>query len=148
MPTMRRPLAGLTLVLLFACGGSGGATGKASWMEDHGPALDALDTELQAARTTLSSLQRPNILGSCTALRDALADPRKGLPVPDPKSNTASRSALDLIALGTEDCFEGHAARTSLSSRSRSRSCGRARRCWTWLAAPSKAGHSYAPGQG
>ena len=60
-----------------------------------------------AARATLSSLQRPNILGSCTALRDSLNEARKGLPVPDQKSNTALRNALDLIGLGTEDCFEG-----------------------------------------
>lgn len=108
MRTIRAAVGGLALMALVACGGgSDGASTKAEWMEDHGPAIDALDTELQAARATLSSLQRPNILGSCTALRDALAEARKGLPVPDPKSNTALRSALDLIAQGTDDCFEG-----------------------------------------
>ena len=76
-------------------------------MKTHGPTLDALQTELGAARATLSSLQRPNILGSCTALRDSLVEARKALPVPDQKSNAALRSALDLIGLGTEDCFEG-----------------------------------------
>ena len=100
--------AGLALLLPAACGGdSGSATSKAGWMKAHGPALDALETELDAARATLSSLQRPNILGSCTALRDSLEEARKGLPVPDQKSNAALRSAFDLIALGTEDCFEG-----------------------------------------
>ena len=49
----------------------------------------------------------PNILGSCTALRDSVDEARKGLPVSDQISNTALRNALDLIALGTEDCFEG-----------------------------------------
>ena len=99
---------GLALVFLAACGGdSGAATSKAGWTKEHGPALDALETELDAARATLSSLQRPNILGSCTALRDSLEEARKSLPVPDQKSNTALRNALDLIALGTQDCFEG-----------------------------------------
>ena len=108
MRSARLVAGGLALVILTACGGgSGRATSKAGWTRDHGPALDALETELDAARSTLSSLQRPNILGSCTALRDSLDEARKGLPVPDQKSNTALRNALDLIALGTEDCFEG-----------------------------------------
>ena len=99
---------GLALVALAACGrDAGDATSKAAWTKAHGPALDALKTELDAARATLSSLQRPDILGSCTALRDSLDEARKGLPVPDQKSNTALRSALDLIAQGTNDCFEG-----------------------------------------
>ena len=97
---------GLALLLLVACG-SDSVSSKAAWTKAHGPALDALETELDAARVTLSSLQRPNILGSCTALRDSLNEARKGLPVPDQKSNTALRNALDLISLGTEDCFEG-----------------------------------------
>lgn len=108
MRTIRVAVGGLALMSLVACGGgSGGTTSKAAWMGDHGPALEVLDTELAAARATLSSLQRPDILGSCTALRDALGEVRKGLPVPDQKSNTALRSAFDLIAQGTEDCFEG-----------------------------------------
>ena len=108
MRTIRAGVCGLALMTLVACGGgSDGATSKAAWMKDHGPALDVLDTELAAARATLSSLQRPNILGSCTALRDALGEVRKGLPVPDQKSNTALRGAVELIAQGTEDCFEG-----------------------------------------
>ena len=107
MRSVRLVAGGLALVLLAACGDSGQATSKAGWTREHGPALDALKTELDAARATLSSLQRPNILGSCTALRDSLDEARKGLPVPDQKSNTALRNALDLIALGTEDCFEG-----------------------------------------
>lgn len=107
MRSVRAVACGLALVLLAACGGDSGAMSKAGWTEEHGPALDALETELDAARATLSSLQRPNILGSCTALRDSLAEARKGLPVPDQKSDTALRNALDLIALGTEDCFEG-----------------------------------------
>jgi hypothetical protein len=71
---------GLALVLLLACGGDSG-TSKAAWTKAHGPALDALETELDAARATLSSLQRPNILGSCTALLDRLGESRKGLQV-------------------------------------------------------------------
>ena len=105
---MRTVASGLVLLLLAACGGdSGPATSKAAWVKAHGPALDALQTELDAARATLSSLQRPNILGSCTALRDSLGEARKGVPVPDQKSNTALRNALDLIGMGTDDCFEG-----------------------------------------
>ena len=108
MQSARAVAGGLAFIVLAACGGdSDSGTSKAAWTRKHGPALDALDTELEAARATLSSLQRPNILGSCTALRDSLNEARKGLPVPDQKSNTALRSALDLIALGTEDCFEG-----------------------------------------
>jgi hypothetical protein len=99
---------GLALLLLAACGGaSGSPTSKAAWTKAHGPALDSLQTELDATRATLSSLQRPNILGSCTALRDSLGEARKGLPVPDEKSNTALRNAFDLIGMGTDDCFEG-----------------------------------------
>ena len=94
-------------MVLVACGGASDTTTKASWIATHGPALDALQADLQAARTTLSSLQRPDILGTCGSLRDSLGEARKGLPVPDQESNTALRSALDLIALGTDDCFEG-----------------------------------------
>jgi hypothetical protein len=106
MRSVRATAGGLALLLLVACGGESGSS-KPAWTKAHGPALDALETELQAARTTLSSLQRPNILGSCTALRDALHEAQKGLPVPDQTSNTALRNALDLIGLGTDDCFEG-----------------------------------------
>ena len=105
---MRTVASGLALALFSGCGGdSGPAPSKAAWTKEHGPALDALETELDAARATLSSLQRPNILGSCTGLRDSLDEARKSLPVPDQESNSALRNALDLIALGTEDCFEG-----------------------------------------
>ena len=89
---------GLALVLLAACGGDSGASSKSAWTKQHGPALDALETELDAARATLSSLQRPNILGSCTALRDSLEEVRKGLPVPDQKSNTALRNGFTQAA--------------------------------------------------
>jgi hypothetical protein len=108
MPGARAAIVWAAVLLLAACGGdSGSPTSKAGWTNAHGPALDALETELDAARATLSSLQRPNILGSCTALRDSIDEARKGLPVPDQKSNTALRNALDLIGLGTDDCFEG-----------------------------------------
>ena len=89
MRTIRAAVSGLVFVTLVACGGGSGATrlGKAAWLEDHGPALDALDTELQGARK-LSSLQRPNILGSCTALAYALGEVCcKGAyryPIPNP----------------------------------------------------------------
>ena len=106
---MRAAVSGMAVLLLVACGGGsdGSSSSKASWTAKHGPALDALGADLQAARTTLSSLQRPDILGTCGALRDSLGEARKGLPVPDQESNTALRGALDLISLGTDDCFEG-----------------------------------------
>lgn len=107
MGGVRAAVGAATVLLLVACGGGSDTSSKAGWTGEHGPALDALDTDLQAARTTLSSLQRPDILGSCGALRDSLGEARKGLPVPDQKSNAALRSALDMIALGTDDCFEG-----------------------------------------
>jgi hypothetical protein len=106
MGGMRAAVGGAAVMVLVACGG-GSDTSKAAWTAKHGPALEALDADLQAARTTLSSLQRPDILGTCGALRDSLGEARKGLPVPDQQSNSALRSALDLIALGTEDCFQG-----------------------------------------
>jgi hypothetical protein len=103
----RAAVGGAVVMLLVACGGGSDTPSKAAWTEKHGPALDALDADLQAARTTLSSLQRPDILGTCGALRDSLGEARKGLPVPDQQSNSALRSALDMITLGTDDCFEG-----------------------------------------
>ena len=107
MRGVRAALGGAAVMVMLACGGGSGPTTKAAWTAEHGPALDALEADLQAARTTLSSLQRPDILGTCGSLRDSLGEARKGLPVPDQKSNSALRSALDLIALGTDDCFEG-----------------------------------------
>jgi hypothetical protein len=107
MRSVRAAVGGAAVLVMVACGGGSGPPTKASWTAEHAPALDALDADLQAARTTLSSLQRPDILGTCGALRDSLGEARKGLPVPDQKSNAALRSALDLIALGTDDCFEG-----------------------------------------
>jgi hypothetical protein len=107
MRGVRAAVGGAAIMVLVACSGGSGTTTKASWTAEHGPALDALEADLQAARTTLSSLQRPDILGTCGSLRDSLGEARKGLPVPDQKSNSALRSALDLIALGTDDCFEG-----------------------------------------
>src|SRR5687767_3620350 len=81
MGGVRAAVAGVAILLLAACGGSD-TSSKAAWTAEHGPALDVLDADLQAARTTLSSLQRPDILGTCGALRDSLAEARKGLPVP------------------------------------------------------------------
>jgi hypothetical protein len=110
---MRRAWAGagagaLTAALLVACGNdSTAAPTKSDWTARHGAALTVLRTDLQAARTTLSSLQRPDILGTCVQLRDSLGDARKGLPVPDPDSDTALRTALDAVAVGTDDCVEG-----------------------------------------
>ncbi len=76
-------------------------------MASHGDAVTRLNRDLDVARTTLSSLQRPDILGSCNQLRDSLGDAREGLPVPDPDVDAALRTALDAVAAGTEDCIQG-----------------------------------------
>lgn len=55
----------------------------------------------------MSSLQRPDILGTCTQLRDSLGEARKSLPVPDPPSDRALRVTFDAVAAGTTDCIEG-----------------------------------------
>lgn len=108
---MRRGRAlavGLAACLLPACGGdSGGATSKAAWTSKHGEALATLNNDLETARATLSSLQRPDILGSCTQLRDSEKEVRRGLPVPDRASDAALRTGLDAIAVGVEDCVRG-----------------------------------------
>jgi len=95
-------------LVLGACGGSSGpASPKAAWEAKHGEAIKALNSDLETARTTLSSLQRPDILGNCTQLRDSLDEARKGLPVPDPTADGALRTGLDAVAVGTEDCIKG-----------------------------------------
>ena len=95
--------------VVVGCGAGSGSSesSKAAWMARHGDAIDALNRDLDVARTTLSSLQRPDILGSCNQLRDSLGEARKGLPVPDPASDAALRAALDAVVVGTEDCIQG-----------------------------------------
>ncbi len=99
----------VTLTLLGACGGSSteATSPKAAWMAAHGGAISALNHDLEVARTTLSSLQRTDILGNCNQLRDSLGEARKGLPVPDADVDGALRTALDAVAEGTEDCVQG-----------------------------------------
>jgi hypothetical protein len=101
--------AGAGAFLLVACGegSSGGAPSKAAWTAKHGEALMTLNTDLETARATLSSLQRPDILGSCTQLRDSMTEARKGLPVPDATADTALRTGLDAVGVGVEDCIRG-----------------------------------------
>jgi hypothetical protein len=100
--------AAALLLILAGCGGSPpAASPKAAWTAKHGAALAALNTDLETARTTLSSLQRPDILGSCNQLRDSLAEARKALPVPDAGSDTTLRAGLDAVAVGAEDCVKG-----------------------------------------
>src|SRR5689334_14129716 len=95
-------------LVLGGCGGSSGpASPKVAWEAKHGDALKALNADLDTARTTLSSLQRTDILGNCTQLRDSLDEARKGLPVPDPTADTALRAGLDAVAAGTDDCIKG-----------------------------------------
>ena len=106
---MRRAWAvavGAGAVVLMSCGGSS-APSKEAWTAKHGAALAALEADMDTARATLSTLQRPDILGSCTQLRDSLAEARKGLPVPDPPADAALRTGLDAIDVGIEDCIAG-----------------------------------------
>jgi hypothetical protein len=115
MRPMRR-VGGLALAaaavaaVLSACGSSGASTAttsKAAWTARHGAAIATLNADLQTAQDTLSSLQRPDILGNCNQLRDSLAEARKALPVPDPTTDTALRNGLDAVGVGVEDCIQG-----------------------------------------
>jgi hypothetical protein len=109
MPRIWAPVAGIAALVLAGCGGgsAAGAMSKREWTAQHGAALANLNADLDTARATLSSLQRPDILGSCNQLRDSLAEARKSLPVPDPAADTALRNGLDAVAAGTEDCIQG-----------------------------------------
>ena len=93
-------------VALMSCGGSS-TTSTAAWTAKHGAALAALNADLDTARATLSTLQRPDILGSCTQLCDSLLEARKGLPVPDPPADAALRTGFDAVDVGIEDCIQG-----------------------------------------
>jgi hypothetical protein len=99
-----------TALLLGACGGGDNQAAqspKAAWTTNHGAAIAALNADLQTARTTLSSLQRNDILSNCNELRDSLNEAKKALPVPDPTSNENLRAALDAVSVGAEDCVAG-----------------------------------------
>jgi hypothetical protein len=109
MRWVRGVVAAVAALGLPACGGDGpgAADTKAEWTAEHGTAIATLNTDLQTARTTLSSLLRPDILGTCNQLRDSLIEARKGLPVPDPTADAALRAGLDAVGTGTEDCIQG-----------------------------------------
>ena len=102
-------MATASVVMLAACGGSDSGTSgsKAEWMAEHGAAITTVNTDLDTARKTLSSLQRPDILGTCNQLRDGLIEARKGLPAPDPVVDAALRAGLDAVGVGVEDCIQG-----------------------------------------
>jgi len=97
----------VSVLVLTSCGGDSAPTTKAAWTAKYGETLDVLEKDLETARATLSSLQRPDILGTCTQLRDSLGEARKSLPVPDPPSDRALRVSFDAVAAGTTDCIEG-----------------------------------------
>ena len=105
----RRWVIAVAALVPVACGGdsSPAPRTKEAWLAEHGPAITRLNADLQTARTTLSSLQRPDILGNCNLMRDSLVEARKGLPVPDPEVDRALRAGLDAVAVGTEDCIRG-----------------------------------------
>ncbi len=107
MRRVRSVAIGLGVLVLASCGGSPAPMSKVGWTSKHGESLATLRTDLATARATLSSLQRPDILGSCTQLRDSLGEARRGLPVPDPQADAALRAALDAVAEGTDDCVAG-----------------------------------------
>ena len=99
--------AAVAAAVLAGCGGDSAGSSKGAWTARHGEAIAALSADLEVARSTLSSLQRPDILGSCNQLRDSLGQARTSLPVPDPAADAALRTALDAIAVSTEDCIQG-----------------------------------------
>ena len=106
---MRRGwLAAAALVVLTGCGDDAApASAKAAWTKKHGAAISVVNADLATARTTLSSLQRPDILGNCNQLRDSLGEARKSLPVPDATVDASLRAGLDAIEVGVEDCIQG-----------------------------------------
>jgi hypothetical protein len=110
MRLVQTAVAAVAGAAIVACGGGDSATvvdSKAAWMDAHGAAIATLYADLDVARTTLSSLQRPDILGDCNQLRDSLGEARKTLPVPDPDIDAALRTALDAVGVGVEDCIQG-----------------------------------------
>lgn len=105
-----------------ACGGGGsggGGTSKAGWERSHGQAVTAASTELDQSIAALNKGDQQATLGACTLLRDDVAEARKGLPVPDPASDTALRAALDASATAAADCVQGAqvAANASLNEK-------------------------------
>lgn len=98
------------MATLAGCGGGGGrseAGAKERWESQHGDALAALSTDLDAARDDLSRGDRALVLSSCNQLRTAVAETRDGLPVPDPAADRALRKALDQVSTGADDCVTG-----------------------------------------
>lgn len=101
-------IPGLALALaLGGCGGGSEAGGKAGWEAQHGDALAALSTDVDAARSDLSRGDRALVLSSCNQLQATVAETRQGLPVPDQASDDALRRALDQLATAAEDCVAG-----------------------------------------
>jgi hypothetical protein len=108
----RSAFGAVVLVALWVgCGGgSDGTTGpasKAQWTSRHGAAIAAVDTELDLARTALSAGDRQSILGACTLLSDDVGEARKGLPVPDTRTDSELRHGLDSVGVGAADCVQG-----------------------------------------
>ncbi len=99
---------GLALaVAVGGCGGGAEVDDKAGWEAEHGDALAALSTDLDAARQELSRGDRALVLSSCNQLKTAVAETREGLPVPDPAADGALRRALDQLSTGADDCVTG-----------------------------------------
>jgi antitoxin (DNA-binding transcriptional repressor) of toxin-antitoxin stability system len=141
----RAAAAAVAAVLLAGCGGNSGGdeSSKAAWIANHGDAVAALNTDLEVARSTLSSLLRPDILGSCNQLRDSLAEAGKGLPVPDPATDAALRTALDAVAVGPRTASRAPVAPTSLSWKGPFASSGKPMPSWTRPTVRSRLGGSW-----
>ena len=95
---------------LGACGGGsdeGAATNKADWQSEHGPVINAVSLDVDAANDALTKGDRAVILSSCNQLQEDLADARKSLPVPDAAVDGSLRSALDSIGKATPTCLQG-----------------------------------------
>ena len=95
------------MAALGGCRGDSGATGRTEWESEHGDALAALSTDLDAARADLSRGDRALVLSSCNQLRTAVDETREGLPVPDPAADGALRKALDRLSSGADGCVNG-----------------------------------------
>ncbi|HEX2048694.1 MAG TPA: hypothetical protein VHF27_13080 [Acidimicrobiales bacterium] len=105
-----RSAAVLLALVLGACGGDseeGAATNKAEWEARHGPVINAVSLDVDAANDALTKGDRAVILSSCNQLQEDLADAQDALPVPDPAVDGSLRAAIDSIGKATPTCLQG-----------------------------------------
>jgi len=101
----------LTAALSGACGGDSGGNGaaanKTDWDKQHGAAVKAVSTDVDAANSALDKGDRPAILSSCNQLQEDLADARKGVPAPDATVDAALRAGFDAVGTAVPTCLQG-----------------------------------------